>query len=138
MNRRLFLQSTVAASSAAAQQNPNGRLDIPQSAQPAAKPNVIWVFGDQHRMQALGCNGDPNARTPNIDTLASDGVSFTNAVSGFPLCCPFRGSLLTSRYPHKCVPGHEYPLPDGQKTIAHAFNDAGYRTAWFGKWHVFG
>jgi arylsulfatase A-like enzyme len=102
------------------------------------KPNVIWIFGDQHRAQALGCAGDPNARTPNIDNFSELGVTLTNAVSGFPLCCPFRGSLLTGRYPHHVVPGHEYALPDGQKTIAHSFNDAGYRTAYFGKWHVGG
>jgi arylsulfatase A-like enzyme len=141
MNRRQFLQSSALASQAAAAQqqpNPNGRFNLPEAAQPATKPNVIWVFGDQHRAQALGCNGDVNARTPNIDRLANDGVSFTNALSGFPLCCPYRGSLLTSRYPHKCVPGHEMPLPDGQKTIAHAFAENGYKTAWFGKWHLFG
>ena len=108
------------------------------AAQLHRRPNVIWVFGDQHRAQALGCAGDPNARTPNIDNLSQMGVTFTNALSGFPLCCPFRGSLMTGRYPHKCVPGHEYPLPDGQKTIAHVFNDSGYRTAYFGKWHLFG
>lgn len=102
------------------------------------KPNIIWVFGDQHRAQALGCAGDPNARTPNIDSFSELGVTFTNAVAGFPLCCPFRGSLLSGRYPHNAVPGHEYPLPDGQKTIAHPFNEAGYHTAYFGKWHLGG
>jgi arylsulfatase A-like enzyme len=102
------------------------------------KSNVIWIFGDQHRAQALGCNGDPNVFTPNIDNLAAMGVNFVNAVSGFPLCCPFRGSMLTSRYPHHCVPGHEYQLPSDQKTIAHVFNEHGYDTAYIGKWHLDG
>ncbi len=100
--------------------------------------NVIWIFGDQHRGQALSCAGDPNLNTPNIDRLAVEGQRYPNAVAGFPLCCPFRGSLLTSRYPHKCVPAHEHPLPTGARTLAHAFGDAGYRTAWFGKWHLSG
>jgi arylsulfatase A-like enzyme len=65
-------------------------------------------------------------------------MSFLGHVSGFPLCCPFRGSMLTSRYPHHCVPGHEYPLPVGQKTVADVFNTKGYSTAYFGKWHLGG
>lgn len=102
------------------------------------KKNVIWILGDQHRAQALSCNGDPNVNTPNLDRLAVEGVNFRNAVSGAPLCCPFRGSMLTSRYPHQCVPGHEYRMPENQKTIAHVFNDNGYDTAYFGKWHLDG
>lgn len=105
---------------------------------PAKRPNVIWIFGDQHRAQALGCNGDPNVHTPNIDRLASNGVTFTGAVGGCPLCSPCRGSMLTGRYPHNAVPGHECPLPDGMPTIAKPFNDAGYHTAYFGKWHIDG
>lgn len=100
--------------------------------------NIIWIFGDQHRAQALGINGDPNAKTPNIDRLATEGLNFHRAVGGFPLCCPFRGSLISSLYPHKCVPGHEYPLPRNVKTIAHAFQEHNYDTAWFGKWHLGG
>lgn len=103
-----------------------------------AHPNVIWIFGDQFRAQALPFNGDPNSRAPNLERADINGVTFTNNVSGFPLCCPFRGSLLTSRYPHECVPGHEYPLPSGQKTIADVFNSQGYDTAYFGKWHLGG
>jgi arylsulfatase A-like enzyme len=138
MNRRSFLQTSagLAGSSLAGAQIVPGQLARPRAEN--KQPNVIWVFGDQHRKQALGCNGDPNARTPNIDNLNEVGLSFPNALSGFPLCCPYRGSLISGRYPHKCVPGHEYPLPSGQKTIAHAFNDAGYRTAYFGKWHLCG
>ncbi len=109
-----------------------------QKSLPDTRPNVIWIFGDQHRAQATGYNQDPNAVTPNIDNLAASGMNFRQAVSGFPLCCPYRGSLLTGRYPHKVVPGHEHRLPPDQPTIAHAFRDAGYRTAYFGKWHLDG
>jgi arylsulfatase A-like enzyme len=104
----------------------------------AQRKNAIWIFTDQHRAQALGYMGDPNLSTPVLDRMAMEGMVFDRAVCGFPLCCPFRGSLLTSRYPHKCVPGHEYPLPTDQRTIAHAFNDNGYHTAYFGKWHLDG
>ena len=72
------------------------------------RPNVIWIFGDQQRGQALGWMGDPNLSTPNLDRMCEEGVCSTGAVSGFPLCCPFRGSLLTGRYPQQCVPGHEF------------------------------
>lgn len=113
-------------------------LAVQQTAPAPARSNVIWLLGDQHRAQALSCDGDPNARTPNLDRLSGLGVNLTAALSGFPLCCPFRGSLLTGRYPHHCVPGHEYPLPAGQATIARPFRDAGYRTAYFGKWHLDG
>ncbi|HBE02177.1 MAG: hypothetical protein A2096_15275 [Spirochaetes bacterium GWF1_41_5] len=100
--------------------------------------NVIWIISDQHRAQCLSINGDPNLNTPNIDAMGALGLNFTQAVSGFPLCCPFRGSMLTGRYPHLCIPGHEYPLPEGMPTIAHILNEHGYETAYFGKWHVAG
>ncbi len=113
MERRTFVSLPAHAAAWQAQ-----RQDFAAPRQPAARPNVIWLLADQHRAQALSCNGDPNVRTPNLDRLSMDGVQFTQAVAGFPLCCPFRGSLLTGRYPHQCVPGHEYPLPPGQPTIA--------------------
>ena len=100
--------------------------------------NLIWIFGDQHRAQALGLAGDANVSTPNIDALAAEGVTFERAVSGSPLCCPYRGSLLSGRYPHKAVPGHQMQLSPDLFTIAQPFKAAGYSTAWFGKWHVDG
>ncbi len=111
---------------------------MPTSTSTSPYKNAIWVFGDQHRAQALSCNGDPNLSTPNLDRLAAEGQNCDRAVSGFPLCCPFRGSLLTSRYPHECVPGHEYPLPPDMPTVADVFNDHGFDTAYFGKWHLGG
>ncbi len=101
-------------------------------------PNVIWIFGDQHRGQALGYQGDPNARTPHIDQLADEGVTFSNAVSGCPWCTPFRGSLLTSRYIHHCVQRTPQRMDPALPTIADAFNDHGYLTAYYGKWHLGG
>ena len=110
----------------------------PAGSQQIVRPNVIWLIADQWRAQAVGANGDPNVHTPNLDRLCSTGINFNQARSGFPLCCPFRGTMLTSRYPHHMVPGHEYPLPQGQTTIASILNDAGYHTGYFGKWHLDG
>ncbi|MDZ4799465.1 MAG: sulfatase [Bryobacteraceae bacterium] len=129
MERRSFLQSLAAATASPA---------LAQQQSRTSKPNVIWLLGDQHRGQALSCMGDPNVHTPNIDSMASMGTNFTRAISGFPLCCPFRGSMLTGRYAHHCVPGHEYPLPDGQPTLTEPLKAAGYQTAYFGKWHLAG
>ncbi len=112
---------------------------MPESSQHECRhKNAIWIFGDQHRAQALSCNGDPNLNTPHLDRLSAEGQNYERAVSGFPLCCPFRGSLLTSRYPHECVPGHEYPLPEGMPTVADVFNKHDFDTAYFGKWHLGG
>lgn len=68
-----------------------------------SRQNMIWVFGDQHRAQALGYKGDPNVRTPNLDALAQESVTFNNATSACPWSTPFRGSLLTGLHPNKAV-----------------------------------
>ena len=142
MNRRSFFQSSLTAAgtlSSLAQTSPvsPGGHHLPDPEMPA-HPNVIWILGDQLRAQALATNGDPNARTPCLDRAAINGVNFTQNISGYPLCCPFRGSMLTGLYPNHCVPGHEYPIPAGQKTIADVFNSHGYDTAYFGKYHLGG
>lgn len=103
------------------------------------KANAIWVFGDQHRAQALGYRGDPNVRTPNIDNLARDGIRFDCAVSGAPWCSPFRGCLLTGKYPHQTgVYKTPSPLDPSIATITSPFKENGYHTAWVGKWHLDG
>jgi arylsulfatase A-like enzyme len=108
------------------------------SPSPARRPNILWIFGDQHRAHATGYAGDPNVCTPNLDRLAAEGVNCRAAVSGFPLCCPARGALLTGLYPHRCVPGHQFALPPEQRTIGHVMAGAGYHTGYFGKWHLGG
>lgn len=105
---------------------------------PPNKRNVIWIFGDQHRRQQLSVEGDPNVCTPNIDNLAEYGIRFRRGYSNFPLCCPARGTLMTGRHAHCVIPGHNHSFPHDQPTLAEVFNDNGYRTAWFGKWHLEG
>ena len=101
--------------------------------------NVIWIIADQLRAQATGYAGDPNAHTPNLDRLSAEGYTFTHAVGGAPLCCPFRGAMVTGRYPHRSgVPAHESPMPADTRTLAHTFRDHGYRTCYVGKWHLDG
>lgn len=102
---------------------------------PIKQPNIIWILSDQHRAQALSCAGDPNLSTPTLDRMKGAACS---GIGGSPVCSPFRGSLLTSIYPHHCIPGHDDPLPQNVPTIAHTFKGAGYHTAYFGKWHVDG
>ena len=102
------------------------------------RPNVIWIFGDQHRGQSLGYMGDPNVSTPHLNRLADEGITFTRAVAGFPLCSPFRGALISGQYPHRVTPGHQTQLDPRTPTVATAFNEAGYHTAWYGKWHIDG
>jgi arylsulfatase A-like enzyme len=130
MDRRSFLRTPALGALS--------QVAAVQGTAPAARQNVIWLFADQHRAQALSCNGDPNVYTPNMDAMGALGVNFTRAVSGFPLCCPFRGALLTGRYPHHCMPGNEYRLDVRQKTIGDTFRETGYQTAYFGKWHLDG
>jgi arylsulfatase A-like enzyme len=106
---------------------------------PKRRANVIWVFGDQLRAQALGYREDPNVRTPNIDNLARWGMRFDCAVSGAPWCSPFRAALLSSLYPNQSgvirTPG---ALDPNIPTVTEPFRKAGYHTAWVGKWHLDG
>ena len=103
------------------------------------KPNVIVVFADQLRSQALGCYGNRQVPTPNFDKLAAGGARFTNAISTYPLCSPFRAMLMTGRYPmSNGVVYNNYPIWDGQPTIARALKAQGYETGYIGKWHLAG
>ncbi|MEA1951434.1 MAG: sulfatase [Planctomycetota bacterium] len=111
----------------------------PAGAAEIARPNVVFILTDQWRGQATGYAGDVNAKTPNIDRLAGHGVRFGHAVSGCPVCSPYRGSLMTGRYPL----GHGVFLNDVQLNndavaLAQAFGGAGYQTAFIGKWHLDG
>ena len=100
---------------------------------------MIWFLVDQMRGQATGYNGDPNVFTPNLDNMAVEGAHFPEAVSGCPLCCPFRGSLLTGKYVHNhSVKLHQDRLDPATPLISDVFNENGYETIYLGKWHLAG
>ena len=106
---------------------------------PPKQPNVVVVFADQMRARATGYAGDPNVKTPVMDGLASESVNFSNAVGGCPVCSPYRASLITGQYPltHGIFLNDLY-LEQNGSSIAHCFKDAGYDTAYVGKWHLDG
>ncbi|MCC6265311.1 MAG: sulfatase-like hydrolase/transferase, partial [Bryobacterales bacterium] len=103
------------------------------------RPNVVFVFGDQWRAQAFGYRGDPNARTPHIDKLAKKSFNFPNAVSGLPVCSPYRASLMTGQYAatHGLTVNDVELRPNGP-TLGESFRKGGYATAYIGKWHIHG
>ena len=102
-------------------------------------PNIVFVFGDQWRAQATGYAGNPIVQTPNLDRLAQESINFYQAVSGCPVCSPYRASLLTGQVPltHGVFVNDVYLGPNAP-SIAQTFADNGYDTAYIGKWHVDG
>jgi len=103
------------------------------------KPNIIYILADQFRAQATGYNGDPNARTPNLDQLAANSINFKTAVSLSPVCTPYRSALMTGRYPLSTgMFMNDLYLPSEELCMAEIFKDAGYETGYIGKWHLDG
>jgi arylsulfatase A-like enzyme len=104
-----------------------------------ARPNVIYVFADQWRGQATGYAGDPNVRTPHLDALEKESVNFHEAVSGCPVCAPYRGSLMTGQYPvNHGVFLNDVRLSTPSVKLAEVFASGGYDTAYIGQWHLDG
>lgn len=102
-------------------------------------PNVLILLTDQWRAQATGYAGDPNVNTPNLDALAAKSVNFKNAVSGMPVCSPFRASLLTGQRPlTHGVFMNDVQLDINAVTMAKVFAKEGYDTGYIGKWHLDG
>ena len=104
---------------------------------PTHRPNIIYVFADRLRYDALSCNGNSIVRTPNNDSLARDGMVFDQAFSATPICSPYRAQILTGNYAHtNGVMCNEYRLFDNQVTLPGVLRENGYRTAYVGKWHL--
>ena len=102
------------------------------------RPNLVYVFADQLRWASLGYNGDALARTPHIDALAAESADMVNAVSGHPVCAPYRASLLTGKYTTSTgMVINEIRMNTRHRCFAHVLNDAGYDTSYIGKWHLY-
>ena len=111
---------------------------MPQPAH-SRRPNIVLVFADQMRAQDCGFMGSGEVRTPHLDRMAQEGVTFTNAVSTCPVCTPYRASLLTGRFPLTLgVVQNDVRLSTSEVSIAHVLRDEGYHTGYIGKWHLDG
>ena len=100
------------------------------------RPNIVLVFSDQHRADALGCAGNPVVRTPNLDGLAAEGVTFRNCHTNSPLCMPARASLITGQYVNEHGAwGNRTEADRHGPSHVRNIRDAGYCTAVIGKTH---
>jgi arylsulfatase A-like enzyme len=104
---------------------------------PAPRPNILWIVTTQWRGQSCGFAGDANARTPRLDAFAKRAVVFDQAFSNHPFGPFARALLLSGRLsPANGVRDYWDPLPRDTLTVAHHLGAAGYRTGFFGKWHL--
>ena len=127
LTRRTFLGTAAAGALACA-----GATGAPRR-----KPNVIFLFADEHRYQSMSFTEMPEMETPHMAQMAKEGVHFRQCVSNYPVCSPFRAMLLTGRWPYETgVTDNRIPLQDNEITIAKAFKSAGYSTGYIGKWHL--
>lgn len=102
------------------------------------RPNIVFIFSDDHAYQAISAYGNTLAQTPNIDRIANEGVILKNQLVTNSICGPSRATLLTGKYSHKNgFKTNENPNFDLNQTIfTKELQKAGYNTAWVGKWHL--
>lgn len=106
---------------------------------PQEKPNLLFVFADQLRSMELGCYGGTGANTPNLDRLAREGCLYSNAVSTYPVCSPYRAMLMSGNMPMKNgMISNDHLMRNPTPCIAEVFRDNGYQTGYIGKWHIDG
>lgn len=102
-----------------------------------ASPNIVLIITDDISWNDLGCYGHPTIQTPHLDTLAAQGLRFTNAYLTTSSCSPSRCSLVTGRYPHNNgAPELHTPLPAGQVLFPKLLQEANYYTVVSGKLHM--
>lgn len=101
------------------------------------KWNVLVFMADHLRHDMLGCNGNSFIRTPNVDRLASEGITFANSFTPNPICVPARASLTTGGLPHRVTgtKNNSGRIPETRPRIAAHFSDAGYDSCAMGKLH---
>jgi N-acetylglucosamine-6-sulfatase len=109
------------------------------SASAAEQRNIVFILIDDMRWDAMSHEGHPFLETPHLDGLAEGGVRFTNAMVTTSLCSPSRATFLTGQYAHTHgVLNNSTLLPEGTPTFPGELQKAGYKTGFFGKWHMGG
>jgi N-acetylglucosamine-6-sulfatase len=100
-------------------------------------PNVVVIFTDDQRWDAMSCAGHPFLKTPNIDRLAAEGARFANAFCTTSLCSPSRASMLSGLYAHRHgVLNNFTEFPANLPSYPQRLQESGYETAYIGKWHM--
>ncbi|MDA0709621.1 MAG: sulfatase-like hydrolase/transferase [bacterium] len=100
------------------------------------RPNILLIYTDQHRWDAMGVNGNPDVQTPNMDRLADEGVNFDHYFIQNPVCMPSRASFLTGQYPSTLGITHMgVPVPENVVTLPKMLRNSGYHSANIGKLH---
>jgi len=144
MKRRDFLK-TCGITAAAVAAHDLWRLEA-LAASAGKRPNVVLILADDLGYASIGVQGLKDIPTPNIDSIAKNGVRFTQGYVSCPLCSPTRAGLMSGRYQtrfgHEFNPGplrnvsESFGLPVSQKTFGNWMKDQGYATGYVGKWHL--
>jgi len=137
--RRDFLK-TVGAAGAALAVSPKVLLgDDARKGKPVKRPNIVYLMTDEHRYQSMSFTEAGEVKTPNMAAMARSGVSFDYAISNNPVCVPHRCILLSGKWSHRTgAVENQGGLGPWDRTLGHAFGEAGYVTGYTGKWHAGG
>ncbi|MFA7368155.1 MAG: sulfatase [Kiritimatiellales bacterium] len=111
-----------------------GRAEAAQT-----QPNIIFMLSDDQRWDTLGCNGNPAIKTPNLDSMARDGVNFKNSFVTCPICCVSRATILTGQYMRTHgIRNFNQPFTSEQMSMTYPciLRRNGYFTGFTGKWGV--
>ncbi len=140
LSRRDFLKRTTVFSATVA---------FCPAAYPAAenqkgprRPNLVFMFPDQFRRQAIGFMKEDPVITPRLDEFASQSLVLTDAVSSYPVCSPFRAQLFTGKYPisngvtTNCNSSKDVMLKQSDRCLSDILSDSGYSLGYLGKWHL--
>jgi len=139
IGRRDFLKIGAAAAATAALDPLAAAAARPDAAK---RPNVIFVFSDEHRWCSMPFTETPSVVAPNMERMAREGMRLDNCFSTSPICVPYRGMLITGQWPHQsgCISNNYFANGDviglDAPTIAHTFTAGGYVTGYVGKWHL--
>ena len=103
------------------------------------KPNILFIFSDDHAAQAISAYGSKINKTPNIDRIASEGAIFVNSFCGNSICAPSRATVLTGKHSHiHGMMSNLTSFDHSQQTFPKLLQKGGYQTAIIGKWHLEG